>query len=159
MAYRELSVVFLIPVEAQEFEELVALRIAAMRASLERIQRFDPERARERFRAGFAPESTRHILSSGQRAGFVTVKRTPQHLLLDHLYVHPDYQRRGIGSAVLSRVFEEADALGLPVTVGALRESDSNRFYERHGFVRVDEGEWDIYYERPAVLQVSGDEC
>ncbi|RQT13111.1 hypothetical protein [Burkholderia contaminans] len=31
---------------------------------------------------------------------------------------------------------------------GALRGSDSNRFYARHGFVQADEAEWDIYYMR-----------
>ena len=34
-------------------EALVAIRIAAMRESLERLGRFDPQRARDRFLAGF----------------------------------------------------------------------------------------------------------
>jgi len=34
--------------------------------------------------------------------------------------------------------------------VGALRGSDSNRFYRRHGFVQTAESEWDIDYLRPA---------
>jgi hypothetical protein len=55
-----------------------------------------------------------------------------------------------VGAAVLADVFARADASRLPVRVGALRGSDANRFYARHGFERVDEGEWDILYERPA---------
>jgi len=39
----------LIPVEASDAEDLVQLRILAMRESLERIGRFDPQRARDRF--------------------------------------------------------------------------------------------------------------
>jgi len=34
------------------------------------------------------------------------------------------------------------------VTLSALRGSDSNRFYRRHGFVQTGEGEWDIDYLR-----------
>ncbi len=34
--------------------------------------------------------------------------------------------------------------------VGALEQSDSNRFYERHGFELVEVGEWDNYYVRKA---------
>ena len=34
--------------------------------------------------------------------------------------------------------------------MGALRGSDSNRFYQRHGFVQIEESEWDIEYLRPA---------
>jgi GNAT superfamily N-acetyltransferase len=143
------STVTLAAVRADEFEELLALRIAAMRDSLERIGRFDPERARQRLRASFAPAQTRHILLDGARAGFVTVKHAERELLLDHLYVHPRYQGRQIGALVLRMIFDEADALGLPIRVGALRESGANRFYRRHGFVQVEEGEWDIYYARP----------
>lgn len=134
--------------QASDFEALVALRIQAMRASLERIGRFDPTRARERFRAGFSPEHTRHILAGGERVGFVVVKPQGAALLLDHLYVCPDWQGRGIGAAVLADVFAQADASALPVRVGALRDSESNRFYARHGFKLVEQGEFDNYYVR-----------
>jgi hypothetical protein len=66
--------VTLAPATAGDAEALVALRIAAMRASLERIGRFDPGRARERFLAGFSPAHTRHIVVAGERVGFVVVK-------------------------------------------------------------------------------------
>jgi GNAT superfamily N-acetyltransferase len=134
--------------EANDFEALVTLRIEAMRESLERVGRFDPERARERFRAGFSPELTRHIEFGGQRIGFFVVKPQPGELLLDHLYVRPSYQGKGIGSAVLGQVFAEADRSGLPVRVGALRESESNRFYSERGFQLVEQSEYDNYYVR-----------
>ena len=58
--------------------------------------------------------------------------------------------RPGLGGRTLKRLLAQADAQGLPLRVGALRDSDSNRFYQRHGFVQVDESEWDIEYLRPA---------
>jgi len=33
--------------------------------------------------------------------------------------------------------------------LGALKESDANRFYERHGFRKEREEEWDNYYVFP----------
>src|SRR4051812_15453151 len=39
----------------------------------------------------------------------------------------------------------------VPIHVGALKESASNRFYERHGFLKTNESEWDIYYVRSPV--------
>ena len=142
--------IVLTPARAQDLDALVALRITAMRASLERIGRFDLVRARERFAVGFAPTETRHIELDGERVGFVVVKVCEDDLLLDHLYVHPDFQGRGIGAAVLQQVFAQADEAALPVRVGALRGSDSNRFYQRHGFQLLDETEWDLYYLRDA---------
>nr|WP_316638710.1 GNAT family N-acetyltransferase [uncultured Roseateles sp.] len=135
--------------QASDFEALLALRIAAMRESLERIGRFDPQRARERFAAGFVPEHTRHILLDGERVGFVVVKPQADALLLDHLYIAPGAQGQGLGAAVLADVFARADAAALPVRVGALRDSDSNRFYLRHGFELVERAEFDNYYLRP----------
>ncbi|MNR90298.1 Acetyltransferase (GNAT) family protein [compost metagenome] len=141
------------PAVADDFEELLALRIAAMHESLLRIGRFDPARARERFLSGFSPADTRYILLDQQRTGFVVLKHNAEHILLDHLYIHPDYQGRGIGSAVLTEVFRDADVRALPLHVGALRASRANHFYRQHGFVLSAEEEWDVYYIRqPASL-------
>lgn len=136
---------------ATDFDTLVNIRIDAMRAGLERIGRFDPTRARERFRASFTSEYTRHIIVNGERIGFVVVKPEADALLLDHLYVGGNAQGKGVGAAVLAQVFAEADAAALPIRVGALRDSDSNRFYVRHGFKLVEQGEFDNYYVRPCI--------
>ncbi len=140
----------LCPALEADAESLVALRITAMRASLERIGRFDPVRARERFLKNFSPAHTRHIAIEKRRVGFVVVKPDGEDWLLDHLYVHPDFQGRGIGGAVLAIVFAEADAAQKSLRVGALRGSDANAFYLRHGFVKIGEEEWDVYYRRAA---------
>lgn len=139
----------LAPVTAGDLDALVAIRIAAMRESLERIGRFEPVRARERFAAGFSPAHTRHIIRGGERVGFVVVKPDGDGLLLDHLYLQPEAQGRGTGAAVLALVFAQADAMALPLRVGALRDSAANRFYVRHGFRLVQRGEFDNHYVRP----------
>jgi len=136
------------PTNESDAETLVAIRIAAMRESLERIGRFDPVRARDRFLASFEPHLCRFIEANGVRAGFVSIRAQEDHCLLDHLYILPEHQGSGLGAAVLYDLFKRADAEHMPIRVGALRGSDSNRFYERHGFVRTHEDEWDIYYER-----------
>ncbi|WLG46949.1 GNAT family N-acetyltransferase [Pseudomonas sp. FP1740] len=142
--------VMLVPAHPADLDNLVAIRIEAMRESLERIGRFDPVRARERFINGFDCRNTRHIELAGERVGFIVVKPQLNELLLDHLYVRPNAQGTGVGSAVLEQIFKEADAAALPVRVGALKESASNRFYIRHGFQFVESGEFDNYYVRPS---------
>jgi GNAT superfamily N-acetyltransferase len=132
----------------EHVEELVRIRIAAMRDSLTRIGRFDPERARERFETGFKPEYTRFILVDGQRVGFVVVKPEANGLKLDHLYIEPEHQGRGTGGKVLESIFSTTDKLGLQIEVTALRDSESNKFYRKHGFEYKDETEWDINYIR-----------
>lgn len=140
------------PVAEADFEAMVALRIAALRESLERLGRFDPQRARERLRAGFRPQHMRHIVYDGERVGFVTLRPDRQGsaqepaLRLDHLYILPAFQRRGIGAWVMAWIKHEARELGQDVTLAALKQSDANRFYLRHGFAAVREDEFDIEY-------------
>ncbi|RBP46090.1 acetyltransferase (GNAT) family protein [Roseimicrobium gellanilyticum] len=119
-----------------------------MKASLEAVGRFDPERARERLRKSFYPDHTAFIVVDGQRIGFYTFRPADEGFQLDHLYVHPSCQSRGIGSEVIRHLLSLADASQMPVSLNALRDSASNRFYQRHGFVQTAEDEWDIYYTR-----------
>jgi GNAT superfamily N-acetyltransferase len=71
-----------------------------------------------------------------------------QQVHLEHLYFRQRYQGQGFGTAVLKQVFVDADRQSMDVRVGALRDSDANRFYARHGFVLVEQSEWDLYYVR-----------
>lgn len=137
------------PVSAEDFEELAALRIAAMRDSLERVGRFDPERARDRLRKSFYPQATQFIRREAEKVGFSTFRLVEDGFRLDHLYIHPSQQSRGIGSWVLRQLIAIADEKQRPIRLGALRESPSNRFYLHHGFEVESEDAWDVYYVRP----------
>lgn len=136
------------PAEASDFEALLALRLRAMRDSLERIGRYDEQRARQRLAAGFDPASTWHITVGGRRVGFLVLKRLSHALRIDHLYVDPPEQRRSVGSRVLEDICAEADRLQLPVELVALKGSGANGFYLRHGFVATGDGAYDIDYIR-----------
>jgi GNAT superfamily N-acetyltransferase len=133
---------------AGDFEALLALRLRAMRESLQRIGRYDEQRARERLAEGFDPAHTQHIVVDGRRVGFTVLKTLSHAMRLDHLYLDPLHQHRGVGHQVLQWVCAQADRAQLPVELCALKGSEANRFYLRHGFVATGEGDWDIDYVR-----------
>lgn len=144
------------PVRGDDFEAMLALRVEAMRPSLERIGRFDPQRARERLAAGFAPAFMHHIaVDGGERIGFVTLRpEGGDALRLDHLYLRNAWQGRGIGTWALDWVKRQARERGLAVKVTALKASDANRFYRQHGFVPDGGPEgWDVHYRWPAAAE------
>lgn len=61
---------------------------------------------------------------------------------LDELYVVPDLRDRGIGTALMDHVRSLLVERGCPelhINVDEV-DTDSRRFYERHGFVNVEEG-------------------
>ena len=50
---------------------------------------------------------------------------------VDHLYIHPEYQRRGLGSSLLQLAKKSADSLRLWTFQC---NTEARRFYERQGF-------------------------
>ncbi|WP_374454909.1 GNAT family N-acetyltransferase [Nocardioides sp.] len=61
---------------------------------------------------------------------------------LEELYVVPDLRDRGIGTQVLGlsrRIVREAGAPEMHINVDEV-DVDTRRFYERHGFVNIEEG-------------------
>ena len=130
-------------VAAEDFEAMLALRIEALRESLERLGRFDPQRARARLASQFEPACMQHIEREGQRIGFFTVKpQADGALKLEHLYIRPGSQGQGAGRWVLDGLKKQ----GRDIRLSALKLSDANRFYLREGFVPVGESEMDIDY-------------
>lgn len=126
---------------------LADLRVVAMRESLEAVGRFIPTRAKERFCSSFSPECTWKLERAGELLGFYTLEEKTDHLWVRHLYIHPEYQGRGLGGDIIERIKDKSLETNLPVRLGALIGSRSNHFYQSHGFVMIDEGEWDNYYE------------
>lgn len=131
----------------QDGDALAELRVLAMQKSLEELGRFDQKRARQRFLENFQPEKTQKILVDEELVGFYVVTEFASYFYIDHLYVDPRHQGKKIGSAVLTKIIADGRRVDKPVKLGALKGSASNRFYKSHGFIQVDEGEYDNYYE------------
>lgn len=127
---------------------MAELRAEALRESLERLGRFDPVRVRERLRDAFVPDGMRHIVRDGVRIGYLTLlpRAADGTLRLHHLYLRPGTQNAGAGSWAMAWVQARARERACDVTLCALKGSDANRFYLRHGFRAVAEEPFDIEY-------------
>ena len=124
--------------------------VAASRQSLQYLPRLyhTDEETRTWIREIVLPTTTVWVAESGgQVAGFCSLKQQK----LQHLYVRPGFQSRGIGTALL----EQARALSpsrLELYTFA-RNEGARRFYERHGFRPIavgqdnEEKEPDVHYE------------
>ena len=126
--------------------QLAAIRVEAMRPSLEAVGRFDPDRARNRFLDTYDPANT-HILHAGNDVIGVFVVRThPEHLYLDHIYIRPSHQACGLGRRIVHSVQDRARKLGLPVRLVAIHGSRANAFYRSCGFLLERSDDLDNYY-------------
>ena len=130
------------PVQGTDFEALFELRMDALRESLERVGLTDMQHNRERYAQQFEAGSMQHILRDGERIGFVQLVPEGDHLHLVQLFLRSDVQSSGVGAWVL----DWAKSRGQDLTLTTLKFSATNRFYQRHGFVQVGEGEFDNAY-------------
>ena len=137
------------PSEA-DFEPLLALRIDVMREHLERVGRYKPSRARRIFRSHFDEPGMRLILVNGERMGCVGLRTHSDCLKIDSFYLDRGLHNGGLGTAILKALLAEADAAGKPVRLEVLTGSKADRFYLRHGFVKLGEDEIEGHYERLA---------
>lgn len=134
------------PATENDLEDLVELRAVAMRPDLERLGRYDEHRVRQRLRDAYTPEHTRIIEVDGEFAGSISMRPAEDRQWLEHFYLAPQHQGRGVGSAVLRSVLDEAD--GAVVALNVLQGSPARKLYERHGFVTEAEDPVDVFMVR-----------
>ncbi|WP_284976213.1 GNAT family N-acetyltransferase [Arthrobacter sp. efr-133-TYG-104] len=137
------------PAVATDAAWIAELRAVVMRPDLERLDRYDPVRVRERFLNGFQPEHAYVIHTDGVDAGVIAVRPEPDARWVEHFYVAPAHQGKGLGSAVLRHVME-ASVDERPFRLDVLQGSAARRLYEKHGFVLESEDPIDIFMVAPA---------
>lgn len=136
------------PAELADVDAIAELRAVVMRPDLERLGRFDEHRVRQRLRDSFSPQHTSVILADGAFAGCVTLRPAEDGQWLEHFYLAPGIQGRGLGSAVLRTLLDRTDTDGVLVRLNVLLGSAARRLYERHGFTVEVQDPIDIYMVR-----------
>ncbi|MFC9795819.1 GNAT family N-acetyltransferase [Streptomyces sp. NPDC127584] len=140
------------PGRAEDVEAVAELRAVVMRDDLMRLGRYDEHRVRQRLRDGFSPAHTSVVEVGGGFAGSVTMRpyENGEGLYLEHFYLAPAAQGRGLGTAVLRGLLAQADTEGLPVRLIVLQGSAARRLYEREGFTVESEDPVDVLMVRGA---------
>jgi GNAT superfamily N-acetyltransferase len=132
-----------------DLEPLADLRATVMRPDLERLGRYDEHRVRQRLRDSFSPQHMSIILVDDEFAGSITLRPTDDRHWLEHFYLAPHCQGRGLGSAILRSILAKTDAQSAIVGLNVMQGSAARRLYERHGFVLESEDPVDVFMVRP----------
>jgi GNAT superfamily N-acetyltransferase len=122
------------PSSADDAIWLAELRAVVMRPDLERLGRFDPQRVRQRLIDRFEPRHSFVIHVDDEPAGMIAVRPEPDAVWIEHFYLAPQHQGKGLGEAILRHVMAEHGD-DRPFRLNVLQGSPARRLYERHGFV------------------------
>lgn len=102
-------------------------------------------KASQGYRSAFPEAEFQIVLLDGVQAGRLIVHRTPEELRVVDIALLPRHRNAGIGSALLQRIFGEAEATKKPLRLKVLRGNRAIRFYQRLGFVNI--GETEMHFE------------
>ncbi len=128
---------------------IAELRALVLKEDLTRLHRYDEVRVRERFLNSFQPDDTKLITVDQLPVGCIALRPDEQgDYVLEHFYIHPDYQGKGIGSAVFHEMLSDTKLHGHTVTLNVLQGSPARHLYERYGFAVSEQDEVDVFMKR-----------
>jgi ribosomal protein S18 acetylase RimI-like enzyme len=124
----------LVPARPEHLPILEELMNVTIRPWVEvMFERWNPEMARDSIRDDVVNQRASLLLVGDQIAGVLALRDEPQRLHLEKIYIHPDFQRRGLGTRVVRDVI--ARAADRPLTLRVLTVNPARALYERLGFV------------------------
>jgi len=124
----------LVPAQHEDLPMLEELMNLTIRPWVEvTFDRWNPAMARESIQDDVVNQRASLVLVDEEVAGVLAIRDEPQRLHIEKIYIHPDFQRRGLGTSLLSDLI--ARAAGRPVTLRVLLVNPARALYERLGFV------------------------
>ena len=121
-------------------EFVFTVKKAAFQEYVEQVWGWDESYQRELHERRFTTQDLRIIQFCGTDVGFLATSRTRATLKVNQLYILPEYQGRGIGTACMARVLDDASLRQKPVVLQVLKVNTRGvAFYQRLGFTIVGE--------------------
>jgi ribosomal protein S18 acetylase RimI-like enzyme len=131
---------------SDDLEFLLALHEATMREYVERVWGWDDDQQASILRSRFRPELWQIVQAENQDIGMLVVEDEAGGIRLAEIEILPAWQSRGIGSAIIRRLMEQAAETGRPLTLRVLHVNERARaLYKRLGFRPFKEIETHVY--------------
>ena len=126
--------------DASDSEFVFTVKKAAFRAYVEQVWGWDDSYQRELHNRRFASQNLYIILFREVDVGFLAISHTPDMFKVNQLFILPEYQGRGIGSACMTRIINNANLEQKPVVLQVLKVNTRGiAFYQRLGFTVIGE--------------------
>ena len=139
---------------ANDSEFVFTVKKAAYREYVEQVWGWDDDYQRERHNREFASHDFHIIQFRETDVGFFITSCTSDTLKVNQIFVLPEYQGRGIGSACLTRIIDDANLEQRFVVLQVLKVNTRGiDLYQRLGFTII--GEDSIYFQMEKLPELS----
>ena len=141
-----MSSIALRPATEADYDFLYHLSSVTMREYVEAEWGWDDDWQEARFRSTFRPSRWQVVVVDGEDAGAFALDDSPGGRFLSNVYILPQYQGRGIGTLLLTRLMGDAFGRGMSVTLSVLKVNErARRLYERLGFSVCGEEDYKLW--------------
>lgn len=126
---------------AQDVVFLFNVSTEAMRPVVESLhpeQTFDTESEFKNYQEKYIPDEIDVIQLDGVDIGRLRIVRSAESIYIGGIQILPEFQNRGIGSAIVTDLIQESNSAGVPILLEAHEvNTKALNFYKRQGFVEV----------------------
>ena len=95
----------------------------------------------------YRQDETSIIVTGGEAAGWMTVLRAGDAVELDGIYILPQFQRLGIGAALIRGLMLQASLEGTPLRLSTAKINPARELYRRLAFREMKEDRYKVYME------------
>jgi ribosomal protein S18 acetylase RimI-like enzyme len=145
-AERSVATFTLEPIDEQDFEFRYRVYELTIKPYLDGMMGWNDEQHRAGIRANLAGSTTHSaIVVDGKRAGVVRIVEHDEVIDLEQIEILPEFQGKGIGTAVVQSLIDRAIRTGNVVDLSVfVANPGARRLYERLGFSLISESERDV---------------
>jgi len=123
---------------------------AAFKQYVERIWGWNEEEQRRLHLKRFSSQEFSVIQLSGVDVGIMAIVKEPDCVNINQIFILPKYQGKGIGTACVRQVVDDAATTKLSVKLQALKVNNrAIAFFQKLGFKKIGESGTHVRMERP----------
>ena len=133
-----------------DFDFVYNLKKVAYREYIEQTWGWDEDLQMKFHTENFSTENTKIILVDDVAVGTVDVKEEEKRIFLSGLYLFPEYQNKGIGTAIIKDIEKKAKEAGKRLELEVLHVNKrAQKLYKRLGFtlIKGDDTKYLMYKE------------
>jgi ribosomal protein S18 acetylase RimI-like enzyme len=127
------------PATERDYGFVERLYVETMRPLLQRLDAWDENEARVKFRGYYELDEVRIITVDGRDAGFLQVSERSDDITLAQIHIEAPYRAHGIGGRLIQDLLRDGRAKNKPVSLSVVKHNPAQALYERLGFRVVGE--------------------
>ncbi len=119
------------PATDADYDFLFDLHAATIKPSVDATWGWEDSAQQVLFRERWNPAETQVVVVEDQDVGTLRLAENQDEVIVNLIEIHPDYQNRGLGSAIILDILSDAHQRSLPVILHVLKANESAfRLYE-----------------------------